>query len=246
MSRTGGGRGTNQYGLNGVGKSNSSKSKIRSESDVELVAVDRDRDWSIHETQYGQTPIGEDDRVFLTPRYQLIVTMDQLNEAEAGNIARAIRWLGERQFDSPQSLLNQIALRDLHHRMFCDVWTWAGKLRRRETNMGVDPTMISHDWEVLLRNTITQIDHRSYPVDEIGVRLHRSMLAIHCFTNGNGRHARMVANELGRLLGLGDNVYTWGARSGLDREIARRRYLDALRLADNTDEYGPLVEIARS
>ena len=45
----------------------------------------------------------------------------------------------------------------------------------------------------------------------------------------------------------------WGATStpgagaaGGDREAIRRDYLDALQLADRTDDYGPLVRIATS
>jgi fido (protein-threonine AMPylation protein) len=116
----------------------------------------------------------------------------------------------------------------------------------RETNIGVDPAMISQDWEVLLRNTEAQIDHGTYPAEEIGVRLHRSMLSIHPFMNGNGRHARITANELARLLGLGDDLYSWGRRSGEEHEAVRRKYLDALQLADAEGQYGPLVAVALS
>jgi Fic-DOC domain mobile mystery protein B len=128
--------------------------------------------------------------------------------------------------------------------MFEEVWLWAGQLRQKQTNMGVDASRIQEDFEILVGNTRYQIDNHTYPPAEIGVRLHRGMLAIHCFPNGNGRHARLAASELGRILGLGRHVYTWGRRSGGDREAIRRDYLDALQLADRTDNYGPLVRIA--
>ena len=95
-------------------------------------------------------------------------------------------------------------MRDLHRRMFGRVWTWAGHVRQRETNMGIDPSKIIHEWEILLRNTQFQIENETYSPEEICVRLHRRMLEIHCFPNGNGRHARLAASELGRILGLGD------------------------------------------
>lgn len=197
-------------------------------------------------TQYGQTPFDEDGRFDLTPRYQHLVTMDDVNAAEAENIASALIWLGTKPHDSLEDLLNQAALRDLHRRMFGAVWTWAGEFRRRDTNLGVDPSRIVEDLELLLRDTVAQVEHGSFPAEEIGIRFHRSMLAIHCFTNGNGRHARVAATEIGRLLGVGDHPYTWGARSGGDPVIVRQRYLEALRLADRTGEYGPLVRLARS
>jgi Fic-DOC domain mobile mystery protein B len=205
-----------------------------------------DRQWDLHVTQYGETPIDEDVREFLTPKYEHIRTKDELNAAESSNIAIAISWLRDDPFPDHNAFLTQSALRDLHRRMFDEVWSWAGRLRQRQTNMGVDPTRIQEDFELLLGNTRYQIDHDTYPPAEIGVRLHRAMLAIHCFPNGNGRHARLGANELGRILGLGRTVYTWGRRSGGDREAIRREYLDALQLADRTDDYGPLVRIATS
>ena len=204
-------------------------------------------DWDLHATQFGETPIDDDARQHLTPEYAHIVTKDELNLAESSNIALAFEWLEDHPFAMPTELLDQYTLRDLHRRMFEHVWSWAGRLRTRETNMGVDPSQIVHDWEVLLRNTQAQIEHSSYPLPEIGVRLHRGMLAIHCFPNGNGRHARMVANELARMLGLGETFYTWGGRNpAANREAARRKYLQALRIADADDEYGPLVDIATS
>lgn len=239
MSAANGGHESNQNGHKGVGKEGRKAKPVRPEADPVL-----GEDALV--VQYGQTPFDEDARFDLTPRYQDLATMDELNAAEADNIAAALMWLGTLPFNAPEDLLNQPALRDLHRRMFGEVWTWAGKLRRRATNLGVAPVMIAQDWEAALRNTVTQIEHSSYPVEEIGVRFHHAMLAIHCFTNGNGRHARVTANEIGRLLGVGDRPYTWGARSGDDPVEVRRRYLGALRLADRTDEFGPLVAVAQS
>ncbi|MCL4446609.1 MAG: mobile mystery protein B [Actinobacteria bacterium] len=246
MNGTGGGPGSNQYGPRGVGKRSTRK---RPESNIDLGAEERlssDREWDAHSAQYGETPLEEGDREFLTAKYQHIVTLDDVNLAESENIAMALDWLIDNPFGAPDTLLNQGALLGIHRRMFGNVWTWAGRLRTRETNMGVDPGTISEQWEVLLRNTLAQIKLGSFPIDEVVVRLHRGMLSIHCFTNGNGRHARVVANELARSLGLGFGRYTWGRRSGGDREEIRREYLDALRLADVTGEYGPLVKIALS
>jgi Fic-DOC domain mobile mystery protein B len=201
----------------------------------------------IHATQYGETPIDEDAREYLTTRYSGIRTKDELNQAESENIAMALDWLEDHPFETSGELLDQYSLRDLHRRMFEHVWIWAGKLRLRETNMGVDPHRIAEQWEDLLRNVRTQIEFGSVPTEQIGLRLHRRMLAIHCFPNGNGRHARLVANELARVLGLGEDFYTWGqaTRSG-DPEGVRQQYLAALRLADTADDYGPLLDIAIS
>ena len=211
MSKSGGGRGNNQYRIMGVGTPESSRSgRMNQESEVDFPPIDANRDWDLHSVQFGETPIDEDMRDFLTERYQDIVTKDELNLAESENIFEAMEWLQDHPFDTPNEMLNQVALRDLHRQMFHLVWTWAGQIRTRETNMGIDPLQITHEWEVALRNAKWQIDHDTYRSEEICVRLHRRMLEIHCFPNGNGRHARLVANELGRIIGLGANAFTWG------------------------------------
>lgn len=248
MSKTGGGRGSNQYRIKGTGKPDPSGGTGKNpESEVGLLVPDANREWDLHSVQFGETPIDEDVRDFLTERYKGIVTKDELNLAESENIFEAMVWLQEHPFETHVELLNQIALRDLHRRMYERVWTWAGQLRTRETNMGIDPLQIAHEWEVTLRNALWQIDHDTYSKEEVCVRLHRRMLEIHCFPNGNGRHARLVANELGRVIGLGSNAFSWGQRTGQGREEElRRQYLDALKLADATDNYGPLILIALS
>jgi Fic-DOC domain mobile mystery protein B len=248
LSKTGGGRGTNQYGVKGAGKTVPSKKDNRNpEGKIELLAPDPNREWDLHTVQFGETPLDEDARDFLTDRYQHIQTKDELNVAESENIFEAMEWLNEHPFNAPIDLLNQSALLDLHRRMYGQVWTWAGHTRQRETNIGIDPLEITHEWEILLRNTQFQIENETHPPDEICVRLHRRMLQIHCFPNGNGRHARLVANELGRILELGTDAFTWGQRSGEGREEElRRQYLDALKHADATDDYGPLIAIATS
>jgi len=234
--------------MRGVGlPETSGTARQNPEAKVDLVTPDANREWDLHSVQFGETPIDDDVRDYLTERCRGIVTKDELNLAESENIFEAMEWLQEHPFGTPSELLNQVALRDLHRRMFEQVWTWAGQLRIRETNMGIDPLQITHEWQIALGNAEWQIEHDTYPSEEMCVRLHRRMLEVHCFPNGNGRHARLVANELGRILGLGSNAFTWGRRTGEGREEElRRQYLDALKLADTTDNYGPLTMIALS
>lgn len=246
MSKTRGGPGTNQQRTKGVDKGVKSLPNgkaTNSESTPGLL----DREWDLHHTQFGETPIDEDAREFLTLAFRDIKTKDELNFAESNNIATAAEWLEANPFSAHDELLDQTVLRMLHRRMFGEVWTWAGQIRVRETNLGVDPHQIVSQWEDSLRDAKWQITNSTYEPAEICVRLHRRMLAIHCFANGNGRHARLVANELGRLLGLGDNPFTWGAEAGRGREEElRREYLDALHIADSKGDFAPLVAISLS
>ena len=236
MSRTGGGRGTNGHKIRGSAK-RSSDGGAKAEPKVSLA--------SVHDPVYGSTPIHPDHFEFLLQEYSGLTTLSDLYEVEAFNIAEADAWLGEQDVELPE-FLTQAFLRELHKRMFCEVWTWAGMLRSRETNLGVDPHQIAVQWEQLLGSTLWQLEDGSIPALEVGVRFHHDMLKIHCFTNGNGRHARLAANKLAEIAGLGIDVYTWGQRSGSSADDARARYVDTLRHADTTDDFGPLIAVATS
>jgi fido (protein-threonine AMPylation protein) len=66
---------------------------------------------------------------------------------------------------------------------------------------------------------------------------------IHAFPNGNGRHARMMADLLVERLS-GDS-FTWGDGRLADVGTLRTQYVDALRAADEHD-IAPLVNFVRS
>lgn len=236
MSRTGGGRGTNGYKIRGSAKQT---------NDGGAKAEQKVSPASVHDPVYGSSPIDPDHFEFLLPEHSGLTTLSELNEVEAFNIAEADAWLGEQDVDLAE-LLSQAFLRELHRRMFSEVWTWAGMLRSRETNLGVDPHQISVQWELLLGNMLWQLNEGSTSALEVGVRLHHDMLKIHCFTNGNGRHARLATNKLAEIAGLGVGVYTWGQRGGGSADDARERYVDALRHADTTNDFGPLIAVATS
>lgn len=68
-------------------------------------------------------------------------------------------------------------------------------------------------------------------------------MAIHPFPNGNGRHARLMADLLAER--LSQPRFTWGSRSLVDATAMRQRYLAALQGADARD-YVPLLTFARS
>lgn len=181
----------------------------------------------------GHTPLGEDDRQGLKLSY--ITTRGELNEAEQENILRAR--LGRRP-PTLEALLDDKYLRDLHRAMFGDVWAWAGRYRRLETSIGIDPTQIS----ACIRDLVA--DTRIWAEDDeplrVAARFHHRLVWSHPFPNGNGRHARQAADYLRGA--LGQPPFTWGAGGGAgDIEGARRRYLAALLAADGGD-FGPLED----
>jgi Fic-DOC domain mobile mystery protein B len=127
--------------------------------------------------------------------------------------------------------------------MFGDVWQWAGAYRQTERNLGIEAYRIPAEMPAMLDNVRYWIEHETYSPDEIGVRLHHRLTAIHPWPNGNGRHARLIGDLL--IQRLGGKVFTWGGGTLSDIGELRTRYVAALKSADNHD-IGALVEFARS
>ena len=191
----------------------------------------------------GSTPLGPDEMTGLIPTW--IATRTDLDTAERDNITAAVLWAFSQQW-SPERLLDRDTLHALHSRMFCDVWSWAGSPRLRETTIGVAPYQIAVQLRNLLDDVRLQVTDDACPWshDEIAVRFHHRLVAIHLFPNGNGRHARLAADLL--IVSLGRPRFTWGGENLTRAGEARSAYLDALHAADATKEYDALIRFARS
>ncbi|MCR4743342.1 MAG: mobile mystery protein B, partial [Treponema sp.] len=124
-------------------------------------------------------------------------------------------------------------LRNLHKKMFCDVWVWAGEYRITERNIGVAPYQIPMKLMQLFDDLNFWIDNKTYSNHEIAVRLHHKLVQIHPFPNGNGRVSRLMADLVLRKL-EGKTLY-WGDTNLVDVSEVRRKYIDALRKADAGD-----------
>ena len=64
------------------------------------------------------------------------------------------------------------------------------------------------------------------------MRVHHRLTQIHGFPNGNGRHARIMADLL--IEKLGGEPFTWGSGSIHDTGMLRITYINALKAADDT------------
>lgn len=189
----------------------------------------------------GQTPIDDDEKIGL--RIPSITMKSELDEFEQQNIENAIQWTLSRSLRI-EDILNEGFLRDVHRRMFSDVWIWAGTYRQTNKNIGVDKYEIGIELRKLLDDCRYWIDHMSFNPDEIAVRFSHRLVLVHCFPNGNGRHSRLIADVLIHK-GLHQPVFTWGRGSLVHTSDARSRYLTSLRKADEGD-YTPLITFARS
>lgn len=187
------------------------------------------------------TPLQPEEREGLLQSW--ITHRRDLNEAEQENIVKGATWARGRRKRDPRELLNDGFARTLHKRMFGEVWKWAGTYRRTERNIGIDAGRIPADLPIMFDDVRYWVEHETFPTDEIAVRLHHRLVAIHPFPNGNGRHARLMADLV--IERLGGEPFSWGGGSLADVGELRARYVATLRAADNYD-IGPLLEFARS
>lgn len=177
---------------------------------------------------HANTPLTQEERDQLIPSY--ITLRRELNEAEQVNIAQANRWLGRMV---KRDILDDSFLRELHKRMFGDVWRWAGEYRLTPRNIGVDAYRIAMAVRQLVDDVRYQVTHESYLPDEIAARFSHRLVSIHPFPNGNGRHSRMAADLL--AIRLGQPRFTWGRVNLVDAGQTRKAYIAALQAADAGD-----------
>jgi Fic-DOC domain mobile mystery protein B len=127
--------------------------------------------------------------------------------------------------------------------MFDQTWKCAGTYRTTEKNIAVSHHEIRESLVALLGDARYWLEHETYPPDEIAVRFHHRLVLIHLFANGNGRHARLMADVLAQRQNR--LVFTWGGADLVRAGDFRRRYIDALQAADAHD-IGPLLAFART
>ena len=189
----------------------------------------------------GQTPLDEDEKEGLL--IPTIATRAELDEFEQQNIEEAIHWVLSRRLKAPTILTEQF-VRNLHKRMYGNVWEWAGDFRKTNKNLGVDKWQISSSLKALLDDTIFWIEHKSFTPDEIAIRFKHRIVCIHCFPNGNGRHSRLMADIIvDKIYKL--SMFSWGEGNLVKQSSLRTNYLKAIREADNNN-YEPLLLFARS
>ncbi|MEX2013942.1 MAG: mobile mystery protein B [Parcubacteria group bacterium] len=188
----------------------------------------------------GQTPLDDDEKEGLLIR--TITTRGELDEFEQLGVEKAFEWTRKRKI-ALADMLTEKFVKELHKKMFGDIWKWAGYFRTSNKNLGVDKSEIRPELRKLLDDGKYWIDHRAFVEDEIAVRFSHRIVSIHPFANGNGRHSRLIADILASH-GLGRPPFTWGSVNLTAKGAARSAYLRALRQADENN-YGELMRFAR-
>lgn len=189
----------------------------------------------------GQTPLDEDEKEGLL--IPTIATRGELDEFEQQNIEKAIAWSLTRNFRA-KDIFTETFVKNIHKRMYNDVWVWAGEFRKTQKNIGVNSWQVPVELKNLLDDAICWTDNNIFPPDGIAVRFKHRIVSIYCFPNGNGRHSRLIADIIAEKI-YNQPVFSLGA-AGLSSEgDIRAAYLKAIKAADNQD-YSLLLAFARS
>lgn len=189
----------------------------------------------------GQTPLDAEEQEGL--KIPSITTREELDEFEQLNIEKAIQWTFGKKLKAEQ-LFSEKFIKDLHKRMYGEVWKWAGDFRTSEKNIGSKSYMVAVELKQLLDDALFWVANETYDAEEIAIRFKHRLVSIHCFANGNGRHSRLMADLIMEKL-YKKNFFTWGSTNLVKANETRSNYIKAVKKADQQDIL-PLIAFAKS
>jgi Fic-DOC domain mobile mystery protein B len=192
------------------------------------------------EYRNGQTPLDEDEKEGLL--IPTIATREELDEFEQQNIEDALQWVFTRSFKIETVLTEQFICK-LHQRMYGNVWSWAGKFRKTDKNLGINKWEIPVALKTLCEDSLFWVTNKTYAPEEIAIRFKHRLVSIHCFPNGNGRHSRLMADIINKIYDL--PLFSWGTGNLIHQGDTRSSYLKAVKEADK-DKIEPLIKFAKS
>lgn len=184
--------------------------------------------------QDGQTPIDENEKSGL--KINSITTQKDLDEFEQLNIEKAVEWTIHTNLKL-EKIVTEKFIKNLHKKMYGDVWKWAGEFRKTDKNIGIE-------LKNLIDDTKYWVENKTYFPEEIAIRFKHRIVAIHCFPNGNGRHSRMMADVIMESI-FGKDVFTWNKSNMVKADETRKSYISALREADRGN-INLLIEFAKN
>lgn len=178
----------------------------------------------------GETSIDPD----LTDAFQAGVRPATRQELE--NLEHEANVAGIRSFLRENSTIDHMCsvqgIVSLNRHMFGNVWAWAGRYRRHETNIGIDPAHIPVRTAQVLDTLRYQLTETDIEPRQTLARVHWELVFIHPFPNGNGRTMRTHSALLARKLGLPTPDFS-----------NRQAYLRALDEADRSGEASALSQV---
>jgi Fic-DOC domain mobile mystery protein B len=187
----------------------------------------------------GNTELTPEEKLELIPS---LSTRAELNEFERANIHAARIWAMRTRTLARTDLLTDAFSRELHRRMFNQVWRWSGRYRTSEKNLGWEVARITEGVRNAFDDARAWLEFSTFAKDEAAVRLHHRLVLIHPWSNGNGRHSRLMADVI--MAAQKCPPLTWGSGGNLaDIGELRKRYIAAIKQAD-TGDFAPLVRFA--
>ena len=183
----------------------------------------------------GQTPIDAAEAEALIPA---LSTQEELDLWEEKNVLLGRKWVLSKRVLNRFDPLSEKDILVLHKRMFGDTWKWAGTIRMRDKSIGVPFYNVRPELRHLLDDARYWQQEKTYDVTEIAVRVHHRLVKIHLFPNGNGRHARLIADIIAKQGSVSE--FTWGGGNLIEGNQLRAAYIAALKRADEGD-YADLI-----
>ena len=197
---------------------------------------------------YGETPLPEDELASLLPDVVRIlgepVTRAAVFDLEQGvqeQVAEELLTAALGSSLQPSELLTDYFLKDLHARLYGHIWTWAGKWRTHDVNIGVAYPQIAVD----LRHSLNTILYRWENTDdwtphELGVVAHAETVRIHPFADGNGRATRLLADLVYVAAQDSDPVLQY------DWNVDKVSYINLLRRYDTDRDVTGLARLLKA
>ena len=184
-------------------------------------------------TTSGATP-GDDTSGLIQTQ---LTTRHARNAAELDAISRAYNkhvYRARRKSAGTKWLTDEF-IRRVHIDMFGEFWDWAGKYRTDRLNIGVEFHLIPEQIKLLCRDfSYWNSDKGSMPPLEIAARLQNRLTRIHPFTNGNGRHARLITDIF--FHSVKHPLPKWPQiQLFSEGDQIRSRYIEAMKAADKED-----------
>jgi fido (protein-threonine AMPylation protein) len=200
--------------------------------------------------EYGETPLPDHELAFLLPDIVPVlgepVTRAAVYDLEQGvqeQVAEELLTAALEGSLQPSELLTDYFLKGLHVRLYGDIWTWAGKWRTHDVNIGVAYEQVAVD----LRNSLGTILYRWENTDdwtphELGVVAHAEAVRIQPFVDGNGRTTRLLADLVFAAAQDSDPVLQY------DWNVDKVSYINLLRRYDmsrDVTDLARLLEVRR-
>ncbi|MBI3551176.1 MAG: mobile mystery protein B [Elusimicrobia bacterium] len=189
------------------------------------------------ETPRGATPLDDVEGLLLPD----VKSLADLSATESEAILGATTKRLKRRNNPKRRWLTDALLRAVHEEMFAGVWDWAGKHRKKDLTIGIAHHLVREEIGKLCDDVWAwdRQKENPLPVLERAARLHHRLAWIHPFRNGNGRHARLIADMY--LRSHDHPLPVWPSGDISRKGGARDRYLAALRAADRGN-FKPLID----